>query len=102
MRQSHQVLSAAPNWTPRQPISCSKPTASSTTSYRPPKTLNGRHRDETELQDELLHDTPGLETVEYLETGRPAKLKLPPVAVLTFRTETAAAAALHVQGLWSA
>ncbi|KAL3148454.1 hypothetical protein ABBQ38_013902 [Trebouxia sp. C0009 RCD-2024] len=50
------------------------------------ETLNGRNRDKSELQDELLRDIPGLETVEYLKTGRPAKLKLPPVAVLTFRT----------------
>ncbi|KAL3148453.1 hypothetical protein ABBQ38_013901 [Trebouxia sp. C0009 RCD-2024] len=56
------------------------------------ETLNGRDRYKTELQDELLHDIPGLETVEYLKTSRPAKLKLPPVAVLTFRTEKTAAA----------
>lgn len=47
----------------------------------------------SELRDELLHDITGLDTVEYLKVGRPARLKLPPVAILTFRTEKDAAAA---------
>ncbi|KAL3140049.1 hypothetical protein ABBQ38_004329 [Trebouxia sp. C0009 RCD-2024] len=56
-------------------------------------TLNGRQREETDLQYEMLQSIPGLQTAEYLKFGRPAKLKQPPVAVLTFSTERAAAAA---------
>lgn len=56
-------------------------------------TLNGRHRDEADLQYELFQAIPGLQAVDYNKSGRPPKLTQPPAAVLTFKTEEAAAAA---------
>ena len=54
--------------------------------------LKSRHRGESELQDELLQTIPSLQEVEYAKTGKAAKLKLPLVAFLTFKSEKDAAA----------